>query len=132
MQPLTDFLVQYEFGLPLKVECSPVGETLDYKAVFWIWMAAIAKQLTDRGHPITADEVHDLVCHKFLGYTKPRTIGKTRIESALRTITYPKQLDRAAFYHFLREIEMWSSEIGVTLPENPSQYEQDKQRENAA
>ena len=114
------------------IKAEPVEPTLSYKAVFWIWMRALAAAFTERGQDAYTDaQMHDLMCHKFLGYTTQRTIGKTVIEPALRTITYPEDLLPGEFYHFLQEIEIWASDCGVVLPEKPSQYTEDKQRQAA-
>ena len=131
LEEFSTFVNQYDFERPLKVECEPFGNTLDYKAVFWIWMNAIAKQLTARGHKLTPEEAHDLMCHKFLGYTEGRWLGKTEIRPALVTITYPKQLERGEFFHFMQRIEDWCTTIGVRLPAKPSQYEQDREEQVA-
>lgn len=111
-----------------------------YKAVFWIWMRQLAEAFTkrDKAHwavddgrrkNITKDtpgafwvdkhytdaEMHDLICHKFLGYTPERTLGKTVIKSALITITYPEQLKGNEFGELLMKIETWAVDVGVRL-----------------
>ncbi len=132
---IEEFLSQFDFSTPVHIEMSPVSPTLDYKALFAIWCASCAKSFTDRdkaGRIHAKEDIHDLICHKFLGYTKARKIGKqTTIEPALRTLTYPKQLKRGEFYHLMQEFEMWASDVGVTLPQNESQYTEDKAKQVA-
>ena len=91
----------------------------------------MAKSFSERSKDeYTPEQIHDIVCHKFLGYTEQRTIGKTVVKPALRTITYPEKLKRPEFFNLLRDLEMWASDNGVQLPQKPSQYEEDKQRQN--
>ena len=119
---------------PVSIKIDEVGATLDYKAILHIWFRSIAKQFTDRdktGKKYTEQDMHDLMCHLFFGYTEPRTLGRTKIEPALITITYPEQKKRPELYDFCRNIENWCSKVGVTLPENESQYTEDKARENS-
>lgn len=114
-----------------QIKISAVGSTLDYKAVFGIWMRFLALSFTQRGkEDYTAQQMHDIVCHKFLGYTGKRKVGKTVIESSLRTITYPTDLDRGDFYHFMWEIDQWAAENGVVFPEYNSAYKDDKDKQN--
>lgn len=126
------FIEAWDFGEPLRVKIFGAGSTLDYKAVFWIWMRALAKSFSERGaEDYKPEQIHDIVCHKFLGYTKKRTIGRTVLEPALRTITHPENLNRGEFFNLLREIEIWASDNGASLPQGPSQYQEDKARGEA-
>jgi len=129
---ITKFLGKWDFGKGgAEIKITPIGETLDYKAVFAIWMRHLAKSFTERGNEKDSpDQMHDLMCHRFLGQTGERTVGKTIIPSALRTITYPKQLDRGEFYNFMRKVEEWSAHVGVVMPEKSSQYQEDKDKQN--
>lgn len=116
---------------PVKIKIDQAGSTLDYKAIFWIWMRSFAKQMTERGRETTPEELHDIFCHSHLGYVPERKISKTVIRPALRTITYPQDLTRPEFYHFMRSIEQDAHQWGMTIPENESQYDQDKAKEDA-
>ena len=117
---LMDFVNQYDFSQPLKVECSPVGSTLDYKAVLAIWFKHIAKHLTDRGHPTSDEEIRELMYHRSFGYSEPRKIGRTEMPPRLITITWPVQKDRGELYNFCREVEEWCKDMGVPLPVSPN------------
>ena len=118
---------------PVKVKIDECGSTLDYKALLMgFWFPAMAEQFTARdktGKEYTAKDMHSLMCHKFFGYTERRTIGRTVIEPALITLTYPEQKTRGDLYAFCRNIELWCSEVGVTLPEKDSDYSNDKAKE---
>jgi len=126
------FLEAWDFeGGACQIKISAVGSTLDYKAVFWIWMRFLAKSFSERGRDdYTPEQMHDMLCHKFMGYTGTRKVGKTVIKPSLRTITYPTDLDRGDFYHFMWEIDQWASEVGVVLPEYNSAYHDDKGKQN--
>lgn len=135
MKLIEEFLSQFDFSSPVHIEMSPVSPTMDYKALFAIWCDACAKSFTERdktGRIHNKHDIHDVVCHKFLGYTEARKVGnKTTIEPALRTLTYPTQLKRGAFYHLMQEFEMWASDNGVTLPQKESEYSHDKEKQVA-
>jgi len=106
---------------------------LPYKAVFWIWMKAMAESFTARskkGEVFTDKQMHDLMCHRFLGYTEARRIGQTTVMPVLRTLTYPENLTPDRWYALLRQIEEWMSEQGVPVPvnEKPSQYSIEREK----
>ncbi len=120
---------------PLKIKLFGAGSTLDYKAVFWIWMRAFAKQFNDRGRPTDKEgkELHNIFCYRFLGIVPPKTYknGDT-LPEMLRTITYPKDLNKGQWYDFMRQIEELAQTWGLTIPENDNnEYAQDKLRQVA-
>jgi len=95
---------------------------LPYKAVFWIWMKAMAESFTSRskkGEVFTDKQMHDLMCHRFLGYTEAKRIGKTTIMPALRTLTYPENLSPDQWYALLRQMEEWMSEYYFAIKSKP-------------
>ena len=105
---------------------------LSYKAVFWIWMKAMAESFTNRSKKnevFTADDMHDLMCHRFLGYVESKRIGQTTIMPALRTLTYPQNLSPDEWYALLRQIEEWMGERGVPVPVNKKQSQYSVERE---
>jgi hypothetical protein len=107
-----------------QVSIVEASDLLDYKAVFWIWMRALAKSFTERGRETTDEEMHILMCHRYLGYTDEIRIGNTIIKPALRTLTFPEELSPDRWYALFRQIEDWFAEVGVALPvgKKPSQY----------
>jgi hypothetical protein len=132
LQPIFDFLALWDFSeSACEVKIQAVGATLSHKAVFAIWMRHLAKSFTERDKTdkaYTALEMHDLMCHKYLGIVPARMIGKTEIPASLRTITYPEDLSRSEFYVFLRDVEIWASKVGVVMPDAPSEYQKDKEQ----
>ena len=114
---IKEFMDKWDFGEgKLDVRITRISKTVGHKALFWIWMRQLAANFTKRGdEDYTAEQMHDLMCHKFLGYTKPGKIGKTVIKPALITITYPEQLKGTDFGHFLSLIDAWCQSVGVLL-----------------
>ena len=118
MQAITEFMNKWDFGEgQVDIKISRTSKTIGHKALFWIWMRQLAENFTNRGdESYTAEQMHDLMCHKFLGYTNPVKLGSgTTIRPALKTITYPQQLTGADFGHFLSLIDAWAQSVGVFL-----------------
>ncbi len=129
--------VEYTKTLPQNkiFEVNLVEQTnlLPYKAVFWIWMKAMAESFTLRSKTdevFSSQQMHDLMCHRFLGYTEARRVGQTTIMPALRTLTYPEDLSTDGWYALLRQIEEWMGERGVPVPINktPTQYSVEREK----
>jgi len=130
MEPVISQLDFTDTSYMVTVQAASNGKTsLDYKAVFWIWMRHLAKSFTERGRDTRPQEMHDLMCHRFLGYTGKRKIGNTELQPAMKTITYPSNLTLPDFHHFLSQIEEWGAEVGAPVPVDPnSDYERAKQK----
>ena len=111
------WLEGFEFeGKMINLKITVAGNTIGHRALFWIWMRQLAKNFSERGEDKYTDrQMHDLLCHKFLGYTDEITIGSTVIKPALRTLTYPNELNGAEFGHLLSQIDAWSAQVGVLL-----------------
>ena len=130
-----DFIKAWDYGSePLKVKVFGAGHTLDYKAVFWIWMRAFAKQFNERGRPTEKDgsEIHELLCYQFLGVLPEKKLKNGDvIPLRVRTITFPKDLNKGQWFDFMRQIEEQAQKWGLTIPENHNnEYAQDKARAN--
>lgn len=131
-----DFIKAWDYGEePLKVQVFGAGHTLDYKAVFWIWMRDFARQFNERGRQTEKDgnELHDIFCYRFLGVIPPKTYrnGDT-VPERLRTITYPKDLNKGQWFDFMRQIEELAQSWGLSIPvHDNNEYERDKQRQAA-
>lgn len=127
-----DFIKAWDYGEePLKVQVFGAGQTLDYKAVFWIWMRDFARQFNERGRPTEKDgsELHELFCYQFLGMLPKKTLKNGQeIPPRLRTITIPKDLNKGQWFDFMRQIEEKAQSWGLTIPERNSEYEEDKRR----
>ena len=102
---------------PRKITIEPdKGEPVqDCIAVFWIWMKQLAKEFSTEESGYSPEEMHDIMCHKFLGYTDRRKIGNTWIEPALITLTYPDRKTKDRMCVLLSQIDEWAIEQGVFL-----------------
>lgn len=131
LEDVTKFIQAWDFGEPLKIKIYGAGSTLDYKAVFWIWMRSFANQFNDRGRPTEKDgtELHDIFCYQFLGMLPEKQLKNGVIPARLRTITYPKNLNKGQWYDFMRQIEEQAQKWGLTIPENESEFQEDKRRQ---
>jgi len=100
----------------LSIEVKPTNErrSLDQNALFWKWMEELSKYFTNRGHPLTKQDAHDLMCHEFLGY-QTKVLGKTKIVQ-LVTTTSPKKMEMTDFCHFMDQIDAWAADKGCLLP----------------
>jgi len=87
----------------------------DCFAVFWIWMKQLAKKFSTEDKEYTSEEMHDIMCHKFLGYTDRRKIGNTWLEPALVTLTYPDRKSKDRMCVLLSQIDEWALDHGVFL-----------------
>ena len=114
---ISEYLKHWDLGEGLlEVRINAPSSTINHKALFWIWMRQLAANFSNRGdEDYKPEQMHDLMCHKFLGYTDSIKIGKTVIKPALRTITYPEQLKGTDFGHFLSQIDAWCQSVGVLL-----------------
>ena len=129
-------LALQEWKMPLKVRiASKGGARLDYLAVFWIWMRSFTMQLKaikPKEYAVLDDKgkaLHDLFCTRHLGMLEAKQVGKTIVPARLKTLTDID--DRGEWYDFLRKVEEDAISGGLRIPENESQYEEDKRREVA-
>ena len=123
---------------PLKIKLFGAGSTLDYKAVFWIWMRSITAQYVQRKMPDyqvldkEGQRMHLIFCKRHLGVVPAFKVSKTQFSEAVRTITYPEDLNKGQWFDFMRRIEEDCMAMGITLPENDNnEYAQDKLRQVA-
>ena len=107
---------------PRKITIEPdAGDPIqDTFSVFWIWMAQMSKHFStkgegDKNQSYTPQDMHDLMCNRFLGYTDRRLIGSTWVEPALITLTYPKRKTKERMCVLLSQIDEWAIDRGVFL-----------------
>ena len=121
---------------PVDISITTDTGLLDCYAVFWIWMRHMTKHLkenfpgsydnlTDSGE-LEIDQpgktcMHDIVCDAFLGETKATKVGKKVIPGKMKTLTRPR-MRKGEVIDLLRKIEEWSIEMGIILPQPPSEY----------
>ena len=96
------------------------NRSISQNNLFWMWMTEMAEHFASKGvENSTKDQMHDLMCHKFLGNITV-TVGKTQI-TRLKSL---RDLDKGDMLHFLRQIDEWSADHGLLLthPED-SEYQ---------
>ena len=96
------------------------NRSISQNNLFWMWMTEMAEHFASKGvENSTKDQMHDLMCHKFLGNITV-TVGKTEI-TRLKSL---RDLDKGDMLHFLRQIDEWSADHGLLLthPED-SEYQ---------
>jgi hypothetical protein len=97
--------------MEIEIRPSKSRRSLDQNALFWKWMEELSGYFTKNGRPLTKDDAHDLMCHKFLGYVT-KVIGETEIVKPVTTSKLPV----GDFTEFLEEIDAWAVDKGCMLP----------------
>jgi hypothetical protein len=97
--------------MEIEIRPSKSRRSLDQNALFWKWMEELSGYFTKHGRPLTKDDAHDLMCHKFLGYVT-KVIGETTIVKPVTTSKLPV----GDFTMFLEEIDAWAVDKGCMLP----------------
>ena len=104
-----------KFPRRITIESDSGDPVQDTFSVFWIWCKQLAKAFSTDEHEYSVDDIHAIVCHKFLGYTDRRQIGNTWIEPALITLTYPDRKTKDRMCVLLSQIDEWALSCGVFL-----------------
>lgn len=94
-------------------------------ALYWQWLTQMANHFSRKGNKYTRDDLHDVMRHKFLGSTEPRTVGRTLIPAQIRSTT---GLNVSEFCEYMTRIDAWAQDQGCYLvtPEM-SQYAEYKE-----
>ncbi len=104
---------------PRKITIEPdSGDPIqDCIAVFWIWMAQMAKEFTTEEKTYTREYLHDVFCNQFLGWTDRYwdELTETYIESRMVTLTYPEKKTKIRMCVLLDQINEWAMDRGVYL-----------------
>lgn len=97
-----------------QVDIKPYKEerSLDQNGLYWMWLTIMAKHFSRPGKKITKEDMHDMMRFKFLGL-EDKVVGKTVIEGQLKST---KKLNTGEFSHYLNQIEMWCTDLGLILP----------------
>lgn len=116
LKPMLSRLYQFivtadKFPVELKVSKYVEHRTLSQSNLMWMWMTELADYFTARGFPLNKDDAHDLMRHKFLGYSEKK-IGNTEIRPQLRSTT---SLDKGEMTEYLERIDAWAVEHGCRL-----------------
>lgn len=82
--------------------------------MMWKWFEEMANHYSRAGAMHTKEDMHDLMCHKFLGY-EDRLIGSTLIKGQLCGTSKLKKPEMSEFLH---KVEAWNTDNGllVTIP----------------
>ena len=84
--------------------------SLDQNALFWVWCEAMAEFFTEGGQPMKKQHVHDLLCHKFLGYVDHLIQGEK-----ITKLRGTSGLDKGEFQHFMEQVDAWAVDLGIQL-----------------
>jgi hypothetical protein len=102
--------------------------SLSANALYWMWLSEMATHFSKKGTTVTKDDMHDLMRHKFLGWTKPRKVGRTEIASTLRST---KKLDKSEMMHYMEKLNMWAADHKCLLTDPiESEYRQYLDKQN--
>lgn len=96
----------------VKVEEYKSPRSLSANALYWLWMSELAGHFNKKGRTESKDDMHDLMRHKFLGWTKPRMVGKTEIKSTLRSTS---KLKKNEMCYYMDQVYHWAAEVGCYL-----------------
>lgn len=101
------------------------SRSLSQNALAWQWFGEMAAHFSEKsGEIYSKEQMHDLMCHRFLGY-RDVVIGHTVIPQQLIGTS---QLDKAQFQRFLEQVDAWACDHGVMLT-YPDISEYSKMRE---
>jgi hypothetical protein len=117
---------QWDWAHPVRIDWKrwTNPRTLSQNNLLWMWLTEMAEHFSRKGTVYTPDDMHDLVCHKFLGY-EDRRVGNTEIKHQLRGTS---TLDKGEFQNFMEQIDAWAADHGLLLT-HPADSEYAKLRE---
>lgn len=101
----------WEQPLMIYFEAWKDPRTRSQNNLYWMWMNEMANFYSRPDQQHTKEDMHDLMRHKFLGYTD-KTIGNTRIERQLCSTTDLKKGEMSEYMH---KIEQWNTDNGLLL-----------------
>lgn len=103
----------WNWDKPLMVYYEPWKDprTRSQNNLYWMWMEEMANFYSRRDSQHTKDDMHDLMRHKFLGYTD-KQVGNTFIERQLVSTTDLPKTDMSEYMH---KIEQWNTDQGLLL-----------------
>lgn len=105
-------LIKNEKVVAVKVDEYKSPRSLSANALYWLWMTELSNHFKSKGRTESKDDMHDLMRHKFLGWTESRMIGKTEIKSTLRSTT---KLNKSEMCFYMEKISAWAVEAGCFL-----------------
>ncbi len=106
----------------VQVERYESPRSLKANRLYWMWLEQISKHLTAKGHSTNKRDLHDLMRHKFLGWSKARMVGKTEIGATLKST---RDLKPKEFCYFMEQVEHWAHDVGcIVKTPFESEYQQ--------
>lgn len=87
--------------------------SLSSNSLYWVWLEKMAKHFSKEESMFTKDDIHDLMRHKFLGYTEERRIGRTIIPPQLKSTAKENSTE---FFRYMQQIDAFSADHGCLLP----------------
>lgn len=103
----------------IKVEEYSNPRSLSANRLYWSWLKEMSKHFSKKGDKYSSEDMHDIMRHKFLGYQKPRQIGKTEISKQLKSTA---KLSKSDFCFYMEQIDHWAVDHGLLLPKPDSEY----------
>ena len=127
---LTTELFKLHGALRIRFAKATKAHTRLQQNLFWRWCERLHKHFhkTDTCTAEEKYEMHDILCHLFLGYDV-KIVGRTQIGPSLVTLTWPHDLPTGKMTRFMRQIEVWAIDHGCMLPV-PEDNEYAKLRES--
>jgi hypothetical protein len=117
---------------PIRIKFTKYRKThsRSQEKLFWVWMEDMDQKFYRRTKSTKEQKIdmHDLICHKFLGYSE-KLVGKTVIKG-LRTLNWPEPLETGEMARLMKQTERWAAEHGCLLPV-PEDNDYAKYREDA-
>ncbi len=103
----------------IKVEEYSKPRSLSANRLYWAWLKEMATHFSKKGGKYSSEDMHDIMRHKFLGYEKPKKIGKTEISKQLKSTA---KLSKSDFCYYMEQIDNWCVDHGLLLPKPDSEY----------
>jgi hypothetical protein len=125
----------FDFEYPVEISIQHYTGVKKYNAVFAIWSRHVTEEFKRKWPKAygmldkDGNTFRRMMYQIILGKTQPIKVGKSILE--------PRQKDwddlttNALKYDFLRRVEEWLLDKGVTVPEPPSEYLNDKRKQAA-
>ena len=120
-----EWLKKWDWSSDMEVQARKwvAKRSLPQNALYWQWMTQLAKHFSglkmddgDGGKirvKFTKDDMHDLMRHRFLGYTDEKTVGSTVIPMQLISTT---GLKTQPMHEYMSKIDAFAADNGCLLP----------------
>ena len=102
--------VDPEAGKEIVIRKHKKKRSLDQNALYWMWLNLLAAHFAKRGQknelgePISKDDMHDILRHKYLGYVDiEKRLGQTVITE--HKLVSTAGMDKGDMHHYLSQID---------------------------